>query len=187
MKKQDMNLLESYQRIHKVRESRSAAGRIYIYIFLGALLIASAYYFTLFVQNNTLKQSIVEVENYLNSPQVIARANEANLLNSDIRKLEEILKEVQNAQDIFDLQPKFSSQTMNLLLAERPGTLRLNTITFSGDAIALEVSGTRVYSVSDYVMRLRRLGVFQQVSYNGYDLENGLYNSNVVIVLKGGK
>jgi hypothetical protein len=187
MKKQDMNLLESYQRVHKVRENRNATGRIYIYIFLGALLIASAYYFTLFLQNNALKQSIADAETYLNSPQVIERSNEADLLNTDIRKLEEILKEVQNAQDIFDLQPKFSSQTMNLLLAERPGTLAINAVEFNGDAIALDVSGTRVYSVSDYVMRLRRLDVFQEVSYSGYDLENGLYNSSVVVILKGGQ
>lgn len=187
MKKQDMNLLESYQKLNKLRENRDATGRIYIMIFIGALLIASAYYFVLFIQNNTLKQSITEIENYLNSPQVVERKLEADRLSADIKKLEDILKEVQSAQDIFDLQPKFSSQTMNLLLAERPGTVRYNAVSFSGDSISMDISGTRVYSISDYVMRLRRLDVFQEVVYNGYDFEDGFYNSNVVIILKGGK
>jgi Tfp pilus assembly protein PilN len=187
MKKQDMNLLESYQKLNKLRENKGATGRIYVMIFIGSLLIASAYYFTLFIQNTTLKQSIKDLEAYLSSPQVVDRSIEADKLNADIRKLEEILKEVQNAQDIFDLQPKFSSQTMNLLIAERPGTVKFNSVSFTGDAITLEISGTRVYSVSDYVMRLRRLEVFQEVQYSGYDFANGFYNSNVVIILKGGK
>jgi Tfp pilus assembly protein PilN len=187
MKKQDMNLLESYQKLNKLRENKGATGRIYIMIFIGTLLIASAYYFTLFIQNNALKQNIKDIENYLASPQVVDRSVEAERLNADIKKLEDILKEVQNAQNIFDLQPKFSSQTMNLLLAERPGTVRFNAVSFTGDAITLDISGTRVYSVSDYVMRLRRLDVFQEVQYSGYDLVEGVYNSNVVIILKGGK
>ena len=187
MKKQDMNLLESYQKVSKVRANKDATGRIYIMLFFGVLLIAGAYWFTLFIQNSSLKQSIRAEEGYLNSPQVVERSNEANQLNADIKQLEDILSEVRSAQDVFDLQPKFTSTTMSLLISERPGTVRINAITYVGDSVALDISGTRVYSISDYVLRLRRLNYFQEVRYNGYDFSDGLYNSTLVIVLKGGQ
>ncbi|MBS3991296.1 MAG: hypothetical protein KGZ51_04425 [Erysipelothrix sp.] len=187
MKKQDMNLLESYQKINKVRANKDATGRIYIMLFIGALLIAGAYWFTLFFENTALKQNIKTIEDYLNSPQIAERSNEANKLNDDIKKLEDILSEVRSAQNVFELQPKFTSITMNILLAERPGTVRINEITYVGDSVVLDISGTRVYSISDYVLRLRRLDYFQEVRYSGYEFSNGLYNSNLVIILKGGQ
>ncbi len=58
MKKQDMNLLESYQKISKIRANRDATGRIYVMIFVGTLLIASAYWLVLFIENSNLKQNI---------------------------------------------------------------------------------------------------------------------------------
>lgn len=187
MKKQDMNLLTTYQKVSKLRANRDAVGRIYIMIFFGSVLIAGAVYFVLFLQNEGIKQRIADVERYLSSPQVVERSNEANRLNADIRKLEDILAEVQSAQNIFELQPILSSSVMNILLAERPGTVRIIGMEFTGDTILLNVSGTRVYSVSDYVMRLKRLNVFLDVIYTGYDLTDGVFNSNIVVVLKGGR
>ena len=42
MKKNDMNLLERYQEIHKERTNQFSASRIYIVILVGTLLILSA-------------------------------------------------------------------------------------------------------------------------------------------------
>lgn len=187
MKKQDMNLLESYQKVNKIRANKDATGRIYIMLFFGALLIAGAYWLTLFFENSNLKQNIKAAEDYLNSPEIVERTNEANQLTEDIQKLEDILSEVNSAQDVFALQPKFTSTTMSLLISERPGTVRINSITYVGDSVALDISGTRVYSISDYVLRLRRLNYFQEVRYNGYEFNEGLYNSSLVIILKGGQ
>lgn len=187
MKKQDMNLLESYQKINKIRANRDATGRIYVMIFVGTLLIASAYWLVLFIENSNLKQNIKTIQDYLNSPQIVERSNEADQLNEDVTKLDAILNELKSAQDVFALQPTFSSSAVNLIVAERPGTVRMNSITYTGDAISLDISGTRVYSVSDYVMRLRRTNAFQEVQYNGYTLTDGVYNSNITIILKGGQ
>lgn len=187
MKKQDMNLLITYQKLNKLRANRDAIGRIYIMIFFGSVLIAGAFYLVLYLQNEGINQRIREAEQYLTNAQIVERSNEANQLNADIRKLEDILREVQNAQDIFSLQPRFSSSVMNLLLAERPGTVRINGMSFNGSSILIDISGTRVYSASDYVMRLNRLNVFQAVIYTGYELSDGMYNSSIEVVLKGGR
>ena len=187
MKKQDMNLLESYQRVNKIRANKGATGRIYIMLFFGTLLIAVAYWLVLIIENSLIKQNILATEEYLNSPQVVERSNEATQLNEDITKLEYILGEVQSAKDVFAFQPKFTSTITSLLFSERPGTVRINTITYVGDSVELNISGTRIYSISDYVLRLRRLNYFQEVRYNGYDFSEGVFNSTLIIILKGGQ
>lgn len=187
MKKQDMNLLTVYDKIHKQRANQNAVGRIYGLVFIGVVLITGAFYVVIFFQNEMLLQRIAEIETHLASPQVVERKNEVTQLNSDIQTLEEMLTEIANAQAIFDLQPKLSTSLMNLLLAERPGTVRINYIHFTGDTIVLDISGTRVYSTSDYVMRLRRLNTFQEVTFSGYDLESGVFNSTITVVLRGGQ
>lgn len=187
MKKQDMNLLDSYQRVNKIRANKGATGRIYIMLFVATFLIAGAYWLVLVFENSLVKQNIQATEEYLNSPQVLERSNEATQLNEDITKLEDILNEVRSAKDVFTLQPKFTSTITSLLFSERPGTVRINSITYVGDSVELNISGTRIYSISDYVLRLRRLNYFQEVRYNGYDFSDGVFNSTLIVILKGGQ
>lgn len=187
MKKQDMNLLTVYSKIYKQRANQNALVRVYAMVFLGAVLIVGAFYVVFFFQNEMTLQRIAEIETYLASPQVVQRKEEVTQLNNDIRTLEDILKEASSAQTIFNLQPKLSTSLMNLVLSERPGTVRINFIDFTGDTIILDISGTRVYSASDFVMRLRRLNVFQDVVFLGYDQTENIFSSTITVILRGGQ
>lgn len=187
MKKQDMDLLVVYRKVEKRKANVNALGRVYLMIILGSIFVVATLYFSFSLQNQGVKDQIRDIENFLLNQQTLERLNELDVLASDIRTLDDILSELQNAQEIFKLQPRFTTSTLNLLIAERPGTVRINSIAFNGGSISLSVSGTRIYSISDYVMRLKRLDVFQNVIFTGYDLSDNGFNSTITVVLKGGR
>jgi len=187
MKKTDMNLLDSYRRVTKIQANKDAANRIYVAIFIGSILIMGAFWIKLLIDNSFIKQDIKSVELYVNDPQILAKAAEADQLNAEIKALETISLELENANAAFDYMPRLDSGLIYLILDERPGTVSVNNISFSGDRITLDITGTRVYSVSDYVLRLKRLNYFQDVQYNGYILGGFAYNSSINLILEGGK
>lgn len=187
MKKQDMNLLNSYNRVAKTIANESSVTRIYIMIVLGAILIAGAFYIKLQFDRLSIDSQISEINSYINSPQNLARNEEAEKLRKDIDDLEIVQSKIESAFDVINFMPSYNSSIVDLILAERPGTVSINAIDFLNGTISIEVSGTRVYSVSDYVLRLRRLNYFESVEYPGYSLENGQYNATILLVLKGGR
>jgi len=187
MKKQDMNLLDSYNRVAKSKANESSVTRIYFMIVIGAILISSAFYIKLQFDQMTLNSKISDIESFVNSPQNKLRNEEALNLRKDINDLEIVQTKIQSAFNVINFMPTYNSSTIDLILAERPGTIRINAIDFLNGTISLDVSGTRVYSVSDYVLRLRRVGFFESVEYEGYELEDSLYNATISLVLKGGR
>lgn len=187
MKKTDMNLLDSYKRVTKIKANKDATNRIYIAIVIGAILIAGALWGKLLIDNSFIKQDIKAVEQYVNDPQIQARAAEAEELNAEIEDIETILSELENANEAFDYMPRLDSNLIYLILDQRPGTVRVNNISFTGDSIVLDISGTRIYSVSDYVLRLRRLSYFQEIQYSGYSFDGRVYNSSINLILEGGR
>lgn len=185
MKKQDMNLLDGYQRVLKQKANRDATTSVYIMLVLGVVLIGMAYYAVLFFENQAIKDDIRVVQDYLNSPQVVSRNEEVTQLMSDIDTLDEIAIELTSADVAFAFIPKPDSELFNRVLAERPGSIQINSIQFAEGFIILEVTGTRIYSVSDYVLRLHRMEFFQEVRYNGYTVEDGRYDATIRMQLKG--
>ncbi len=185
MKKQDMNLLEGYQRVLKQKANRDATTSVYAMLVFGVVVIALAYYAVLFYENHVIKEDIKVVQDYINSPQVVSRNDEVSQLMKDITTLESMSKELQSASVAFEFIPKPDSELFNRVLAERPGSIKINSILFGEGDIILEVTGTRIYSISDYVLRLRRMEFFQEVRYNGYTVDEGLFNASIRLQLKG--
>ena len=187
MKKQDMNLLDSYNRVAKTKANESSVARIYIMIVIGAILITGAFYAKLQFDQFAIDSQINDIGSFVNSPQNLARNEEAVKLREDINDLEVVQSKIESAFDVINFMPLYESSIIELILAERPGTVSINGIDFLNGIISLDVSGTRVYSVSDYVLRLRRLNYFESVDYSGYTLENDQYNASILLILKGGR
>ena len=182
-----MNLLDSYRKVTKIKANKDATNRIYVAIVVGAILITGAYWGKLLIDNSFIKQDISAIEDYVNDPNIQARVAEADTLQEDIKGLEDILFELENANAAFDYMPTYDSRMIYTILDERPGTVRINNMSFNGGSINLDITGTRIYSVSDYVLRLRRLNDFEAIRYGGYSFSDGVYNSSINIILKGGQ
>ena len=186
MKKMDMNLLDGYKRVTKVRANIDATNRVYISILVGLLLILGAFWGKLLIDNSFIKQDIEAIEEYVNSPQVARQIEEINALQREIEQLETILSQVNAANNAFDYMPRYDSSMIYMFMDARPGTVRINSFAFTGDKINLSISGTRIYSVSDYVLRLRRLNYFQDIRYSGYSYQDGMYIAEIECIVKGG-
>jgi hypothetical protein len=187
MKKQDMNLLTVYQQVVKRKADQDATVYVYGMLIVGAILAAGAFYGVLFFENQVVERDIKVVQDYLTSPQVLERSNEFSLISQEIKDLEGIILELQSAKEAMSFIPRPGTQIFNRVLAERPGSVRIDEMIFGGGDIVLSVTATRVYSISDFVLRLRRTEYFQEVRYSGYTLEEGRYSSNIRVILKGGQ
>lgn len=186
MKKKDMNLLDSYNRVSKIKANQGATERIYIMIVIGAIFISLAFYAKLHFDQYLIDNEISDIQFLLNSPQNKERNEEATKLSSDIRNLDNIQSKLNEALNVIHFMPIYDSSVVNLLFAERPGTLEIDSIIFDNGKVIIEVIGTRIYSASDYVMRLRRLNFFEKVEYTGYSTEEYRFKSTVTVYLKGG-
>ena len=185
MKNKDINLLLVYRQVIKRKANKNAMVYVYGMLVIGAVLISLSLYGVMLYENSVVVHDVELIQQYLNSPQVIERSNEFAQLTQEIKDLEVIISELESARIAFDFIPRPGSRVFNRVLAERPGSVRIDEIRFGDGQIMLSVTATRVYSISDYVLRLRRTEYFQDVRYRGYALEDGNYSSQISVILKG--
>ena len=186
MKKTDMNLLARYREINKLKANRTSAGRMYIAIFLAALLLIGAYSVKLFIDNSLLKSDIQELQSYVESPNVIARMNEVATLQDNLKKLDAMSDDLNSINEVLGEIPRFDSSVLSILYSTRPTNVRFESVSYEGSAVVINFYGPRPSDASNYVLRLKRTNYFKDVIYNGYSFDGEVYRSSIRCVLKGG-
>lgn len=188
MKKNDMNLLERYQEIHKERTNRFSASRIYIVILVGTLLILSALTVQFWLTENGLKSDITTLRQYNESAQVKTKMAEIAVLKENVKSLDTMLAEVKSINAVFDSAVRFNSYTLDVLYSTLPSNVKFTAITYSEGVVKVDVSGTRPSDFSNYTLRLINEAYFKSVTYTGYSFDDGatIYNATIECVMKGG-
>lgn len=187
MKKNDMNLLDSYKKSAKLKTSEETINRAYIIVLIGTLIVAGALWGVLMLQNYMIQQDIKEVESYIQNPEVIRQYNEVQKLQDEITILERIIAQLDSANTVFEFMPKFNSSVFAVIEEARPTTITVNRLSFNGTVIELDVTGTQVNAISDFTLNLLATEYFQEVSYNSYSLSGNNYSSKITCFLKGGQ
>jgi hypothetical protein len=189
MKKNDMNLLLSYQKEVKRKANQPKPVRFYIILILAAVFILGAYSLKVFLDNNSLRNEIMLTRSYIEDPKITAKMDEVNRIQADLKTLDEIEAEANLLGDVISFMPKFDSKILDLVYYERPTSIKFTLLEFEENTIILNMTGTRPSDFSNYALRLQRTYQFADVSYEGYtyNVEKKLYEGSIRCIMKGGE
>jgi hypothetical protein len=188
MQKNDMNLLERYNELHKQRSNQFSLGRIYIIILAAVFLIMGALSLQLWLTESGLKGDVSTLSEYNNNPQIKAKMAEIATLKENIKSLDQILVETKSINTVFSSAVRFDSFTMNVLASSLlPGT-GFNVVSYKYGVISIEFYGGRASDVSNYALRLKNQYYFKSVTNSGYsyDPTSNRYSATILCIMKGG-
>jgi hypothetical protein len=189
MKKNDMNLLLTYQKEVKRKANQPKPVRFYIILILAAILILGAYALKVFLDNNSLRNEITSIKNYIENPKITEKMDEIYRIQADLKTLDEIEAEANLLGDVISFKPKFDSKILDLVYYERPTSIKFTLLEYEENTIILNMTGTRPSDFSNYALRLQRTYQFADVSYDGYayDTEKRIYIGAIRCIMKGGE
>lgn len=189
MKKNDMNLLERYRSEQKKKANTTNVFNIYILIIVAAVLILGAYSLKLVLDNNSKRNEIASLKDYLESPKMIEKMDELTKLQDNLKVLDEIEKEALNLGDVINYIPKFDSKILDVIYYERPTDIKFTLLEYEENTVILNMTGKRPSDFSNYALHLQRTYQFSDVSYDGYEYDKdiGLYTGSIHCIMKGVK
>ncbi len=189
MKKNDMNLLESYRSDQKKKANTTNVFNIYIILIIAAVLIMGAFSLKLVLDNNSMRNELNSLKNYIDSPTVVNKINELNKIQEDLKTLDEIQAEAVSLGDVIRYMPKFDSKILDVVYYEKPKEISFTLLEFEENTVILNMTGKRPSDFSNYALRLQRTYQFADVSYDGYtyDKDLALYTGSIRCIMKGEK
>jgi Tfp pilus assembly protein PilN len=188
MQKNDMNLLERYNEIHKERSNEFSAARIYLAILLVVFLVLGAFTIQFWISETGLKGDVAALKEYNESPSVKAKMAEVATLKENIKFLDQLLTETKSINTVFDSAIRFDTPTLTVLFASLPKTAGVDSVSYSAGAVSIDIHATRPSDFSNYALRLKNEYYFKSVTYSTYtyDSTSKLYYATIRCVMKGG-
>lgn len=191
MKKQNINLMESFSAIEKRRSAKSDRILVFLALFLSVILIISAFSFKLFLDNNNLKDKIKVTEAYINDPVLKERIAAIEVMQSKINDLNEIDKILDELNASFSVFPRINTLSLRVITSNMPVGTSLKSLGFDGQWFTIQLISPNYSGPSQFAVNLRDSEFFEEVIYQGYTSEvvNGAtrYVGKIVAFLKVGE
>jgi Tfp pilus assembly protein PilO len=188
MQKNDMNLYDRYNDLHKERSNKFSLGRIYIAILIAVFLILGALTIQFMITESTLKSKVKNLNEYNESAEVATKMAEVATLKENLKALDEILLETKSINTVFASAVRINSFTMDILRDSLPRNVGFDSVSYSSGIVSVDIHGTRASDISNYILRLESLYYFKSITTSGYifDTASGKYYATVRCVMKGG-
>jgi Tfp pilus assembly protein PilN len=188
MHKNDMNLYERYNDLHKERSNKFSLGRIYIAILIAVFLILGALTVQFMITEANLKSDVNILNQYITSPDITKKMAEIATLKENLKALDDILLETKSINTVFDSAIRIDSFTMDVLHDSLPTNVGFDSVSYSAGTISVDLHGARASDISNYILRLENQFYFKSITSTGYlyDSTAGKYYATIRCVMKGG-
>lgn len=191
MKKQNINLMESFSAIEKRRSAKSDRLVVFLALFLTVILILSAFTFKLYLDNNDLKDQIKVTEAYVNDPTIRQRIAAIEVKQAQINDLNEIDKILDELNASFEVFPRINTLSLRVITSNMPAGTSLKSIAFDGQWFTISLISPNYLGPSQFAVNLEKSEFFEEVIYQGYTSEvaNGTtrFVGKVIAILKVGE
>jgi len=189
MKKENINLLEHYQIVEKNRKNQGTKPLNLIAILLIVVLLLSAYSFSLFLQESSIKANNKELQDYTTSTMVLDQIKVISDKQKQLTDLNEILTNLKSLNAAFEAMPVMESSVLNSINACVPPDTKILSVDFDGQWFTIQTSSTSLLRPSQFARNLRNTMLFEEIVYNGYTTSTLLkttYIGSVKIAMKVG-
>ena len=191
MKKQNINLMESFLAIEKRKSAKTDRLAIFGAIFIAIALLLGAYTFKLLLDANSLRNEIKETEEFVNDPVLKERIAVIELDQLKIADLKDIDVVLDQLNATFGVFPRVNTLLLRKLAVNMPGGTSFKSIAFDGQWFTIYIYGQDYSKPSEYAVRLQNTNFFEEVIYGGYTAEASpagtRYVGKVTVILKVGE
>mgnify|MGYP001104136755 CR=1 FL=1 len=148
------------------------------------VIIAVYNTYTLYQQNESIKNQITDVENYIYDANNIELVNEVNEKDEEILELQLLSNDFDSMNTIINLYPEYGSEFVDSLNYEG---IDISYINYYVSGLQIEAEATDMTTLTNYIRYLKDTNLFYSVNYNGFDkTDDDLYSFNVeTVVLRG--
>jgi len=190
MKKDNINLLDSYIKIEKKKSAKSESHVIYGALLLVIVLILGAYSIKLYFDNMSIQDDVSQTSEYVNSPTVLAKIRLIDEKQQKIDDLNKINASLEELNKGFAVIPRIDSYTLRLVTSSMPTNTSLQSVAFDGQWFTIILYSGSYSKQSTFAHNLENSGYFEKVNYYGYD-SNGAtpatkYVGKFMVALKVG-
>lgn len=193
MRKNDMNLLESYQSLEKIRKSQSKDSVIYLAIILALILLLGAYAGKLFIDRQLKDNEIADLNSFLQSAGVAEKIVEAKKVESNLIGIDKVESELKEINTVLDFIPVYDHRILDIVHQVMPNnpeyTIHYTKFSYEQNTVTIEYYEHESPSASAFALKLLNSGIFEDVSYTGYQYDNvdKVYRGKIVAIVKGGQ
>lgn len=135
-----------------------------------------------------LRRQIRAIDSYLNDAAVQAQYDEAQALSRELSRYAEAYGDMRDIRAAIASYPTVGSAALNRVLGCRQEDMTYSSLTYDRQTAMLSIEG-RAASYADcppLIDRLRATGLFDEVTYNGYNTQDGRFAFHAYCRLKGG-
>ena len=190
MKKQNINLMDSFLAIEKRKSAKTDRLAIFGAIFIAIVLLLGAYTFKLLLDTNSLRNEIKETEEFVNDPILKERIAIIELDQLKITDLKDIDVVLDQLNATFGAFPRVNTLLLRKLAVNMPVDSSFKSIAFNGQLFTIYIYSTTYLKPSEYAVRLQNTNFFEEVIYGGYTSEASptgtRYVGKVTVILKVG-
>lgn len=190
MKKEHINLLDHYQSLEKVRKGKGSRAVNMVAIILISLVLPGAYAFTLWLEDTQLKSENAELAAFAENPAILKQVSEIAQKNRRLADLQSMLKELDSMNDALDAMPRIESTILGKIADCLPFDTTITQIGFDGQWFVITTKSPNLLRPSEFARNLSNAGIFEDVIYSGYFVDNSgktAYIGTVQVALKIGE
>lgn len=190
MKKEHINLLDHYQSLEKVRKGKGSRAVNMAAVLLITLILPGAYAFTLWLQDSQLKSENTELAAFAENPAILKQVNEIAKKNRRLNDLKSMLTELDSMNAALDAMPRIESTILGKIADCLPIGTTIMQISFDGQWFFITTKSSNLLRPSEFARNLSNTGIFEDVVYSGYYVDNSgktAYIGTVQVALKIGE
>lgn len=166
----DVNLLVSLNKKPRKIEKKKSSAKTVLALVLSAALMACIYSYLIY-QTDITEKKIEKSEGVLKNSENIADHDTYEKVFADSVTLNVRMLEMKNAYESFHKTAPMNMSVLEKVISSLDSGNVITSYVYSGDTkeLKLKINSDKVSSISSSVTRIRKTGVFSNVSYVGYD------------------
>lgn len=186
-----INLANSFKNIDKYKAERKRLNPWWILPIAAVMAILASLGYPI-VKTIGLSNTNNEITAYLTSPEVVAKSTELDLLSSQITKINEILRQIEEKKVEIADKPRVVNTLLDTITKSYSEKVAIKSFSFDEKTGVVHVVGTCATQTdsAEYIDILKKNSMITSVVYTGYSYDNTeekRFNFEIDIVLEGTK
>jgi hypothetical protein len=185
-KKKSIDLMALYNTLNRKNDLVERINPLFLPTLAFVTYIVITTLIILVIKTTNTDKAINEVNAYLTQDKVLSKMFEITESMNRTNKMNEILVEVDNIQEIIDQLPRFNQTIISELYEVKPAEISIKTISYKSSSLEIDIETLDSSLIYQYIVELKTRSYYKDIEYTTYSRNEttGIYSSTIYIRLK---